>query len=67
MKHVLGMLCVVLSACAQAPLPTLAIRGAMVVDVRDGSLRLDHTVLVADKRIVAVGPAGAGFCPRLSH
>ena len=28
-----------------------------MVDVRDGSLRPDHTVLVAGKRIVAVGPA----------
>ena len=57
MKNVLGILCVVLSACAQATPPTLAIRGATVVDVRDGSLRPDHTVLVAGKRIVAVGPA----------
>ena len=57
MKTVLlGILCVVLSACAQAQPPTLAIRAATVVDVRDGSLRPDHTVLVAGKRIVAVGP-----------
>ena len=57
MKNVLGILCVVLSACAQADPPTLAIRAATVVDVRDGSLRPDHTVLVAGKRIAAVGPA----------
>jgi len=67
MKNVLGILCVVLSACAQATPPTVAIRAATpptvairaatVVDVRDGSLRPDHTVLVAGKRIVAVGPA----------
>ena len=57
MKTVLlGILCVVLSACAQAQPPTLAIRAATVVDVRDGTLRPDHTVLVAGKRIVAVGP-----------
>lgn len=57
MKNVLGILCVALSACTQAKPPPLAIRGATVVDVGDGSLRPDHTVLVAGQRIVAVGPA----------
>ena len=38
--------------------PTVAIRNVIVVDVLNGSLRPDHTVLVAGNRIVTVGPAG---------
>jgi imidazolonepropionase-like amidohydrolase len=57
MKNVLGILCVVLSACAQASPPTVAIRDVTVVDVINGLLRADHTVLIAGNRIVAVGPA----------
>jgi Amidohydrolase family len=55
-KHVI-ILCLLLVACSPAQSPTIAIRGVTVVDVRDGSLHPDHTVLVAGNRIVTVGPA----------
>jgi imidazolonepropionase-like amidohydrolase len=57
MKHLLAFLCLLLSACAQAHPPTVAIRAATIVDVTEGSLRADHTVLIAGNRIAAVGPA----------
>lgn len=56
MKTLLGTLCLLLSACTQTGPPTVAIRDVTVVDVTDGSLRADHTVVVAGNRIVAVGP-----------
>jgi hypothetical protein len=34
-------------------MPTVAIRDITVVDVRDGSLHRDHTVLLAGNRIAA--------------
>src|SRR5688572_27152637 len=49
-------LCLPLFACAHAQSSTVAIRGVTVVDVRDGSLHPEHTVLVAGNRIAAVGP-----------
>ncbi|HUE71358.1 MAG TPA: amidohydrolase family protein [Pirellulaceae bacterium] len=57
MKNLLAILCLLLSACAQAGPPTVAIRNATVVDVTDGSLHADQTVLVVGDRITAVGPA----------
>ena len=57
MRNLSAILCLLLSACAQTSPPTVAIRNVIVVDVINGSLRPDHTVLVAGKRIVAVGPA----------
>jgi len=57
MKHVVGILCVLAFACARAEPPAVAIRGVTVVDVRDGLLHREHTVLAAGNRIVAVGPA----------
>ena len=57
MKNLVRILCLLLFACAHAQSPTVAIRGVTVVDVRDGSLRPEHTVLVAGNRITAVGPA----------
>ena len=57
MKSLVGILCLLVLGCASAQSPTVAIRGVTVVDVRDGSLRPDHTVLVAGNRITAVGPA----------
>jgi imidazolonepropionase-like amidohydrolase len=57
MKNFVSILCLLLFACAHAQPPMLAIRGVTVVDVMDGSLRPEHTVLVAGNRITAVGPA----------
>ncbi len=48
-----------LSACAHTRPPDLAIRGATVVNVIDGSLHPDQMVLIKGKRIVAVGPAAS--------
>ena len=56
MKNLVRILCLLPLACAHAQIPTVAIRGITVVDVRDGSLHPGHTVLVAGNRIVAVGP-----------
>jgi hypothetical protein len=50
------------TADAAAPVQ-LFIRGACVVDPRDGSLRQGQDVLIADDRIVAVRPSGAGDLP----
>jgi Amidohydrolase family len=57
MRRLLAILCLLLGACVQTNPRTLAIRTTTVVDVTDGSLRRDQTVLVARNRIVAVGPA----------
>lgn len=51
------MLCLLLSGCAEPKRAGLAIRGATVVNVTDGSLLMDQSVLIEDNRIVAVGPA----------
>lgn len=48
------MLCVPAPVQAQAP---LAIRGAAVVNVTDGSLRPDKTILIEGNRITVVGDA----------
>ena len=58
MRNLSVILCLVLSACAQTSPPTVALRNVIVVDVTHGSLRADHTALVAGNRIVAVGPTG---------
>ena len=63
MKILLCIACLLLTACTrtgvgtdgQSRPPTLAIRGATVVDVMDGSLLPERTVLIAGNRIVAVG------------
>lgn len=55
MKNVVRILCLLPFACAHAQSPALPIRGVTVVDVRDGSLHPEHTVLVAGDRIAAVG------------
>ncbi len=44
-------------ACEKPQHATLAVRGVTVVDVVDGSLLADNTVLVDGNRIVAVGPS----------
>ena len=57
MKNLVNILWLFLFACSHAQSPTIAIRRVTVVDVRDGSLHAEYTVLVAGKRIAAVGPA----------
>ncbi len=52
-----GFLCLLVLACGHPQSPTVAIRGVTVVDVSDGSLHPEHTVVVAGNRIAAVGPA----------
>jgi imidazolonepropionase-like amidohydrolase len=56
MKNLAGLLCFLVLSCAQAGSPTVVIRRVTVVDVTDGSLHPDRTVLVAGSRIAAVGP-----------
>jgi imidazolonepropionase-like amidohydrolase len=56
MMNLVSILCLLLLACAHARARTVAIRGVTVVDVVDGSLSPEHTVLVAGNRIAAVGP-----------
>jgi imidazolonepropionase-like amidohydrolase len=56
MKNLVRILCLLPLVCAHAQIPTVAIRGITVVDVRDGSLHPGHTVLVVGNRIAAVGP-----------
>ena len=51
------VLCLLLGACAGAQSADIAIRDATVVDVAGGVLVPHQTVLMADNRIVAVGPA----------
>jgi imidazolonepropionase-like amidohydrolase len=74
-KVLLGIACLLLIACtpraptvaicdARTRAPAVAIRAVTVVDVRDGSLRGNQTVLVAGNRITAVGPADQVRIPR---
>jgi predicted amidohydrolase YtcJ len=56
MTVLVSILCLLPLVCAHAQSPTVAIRGVTVVDVRDGSLHPEHTVLVTGNRIAAVGP-----------
>jgi len=56
MKKLFAIVCLVLGACAQPQPADLAIRATTVVDVTDGSLRPDQTVLIKGNRIIAVGP-----------
>lgn len=63
MKNYLVVLCLVLTACARGKPSTVAVRAATVVDVTDGSLRADQTVVVAGNRIVAVGRADSVRVP----
>jgi Amidohydrolase family len=46
----------VLAACARTRPADVAIRGVTIVDVTDGSLLSDQTVLIKGTRIVALGP-----------
>ena len=55
MKALLSILILLVGACERTQDADLAIRGVTVVDVGDGSLVPDQTVLVKGERIVAVG------------
>jgi imidazolonepropionase-like amidohydrolase len=57
MKILLGIVGLLLTACAHMNRPTVALRYVTVVNVIDGSVRAEQTVLVAGNRITAVGPA----------
>lgn len=52
-----------LGTSLHAEAPTIAIRGATVIDVTDGSLQRDQTVLVEGSRITAVGPVAEVAMP----
>jgi predicted amidohydrolase YtcJ len=59
LRHLFGAFIgvVVLCTSAQAQSTTLAIRGTWIVDVTDGSLYPDQTVLLRGNRVAAIGPA----------
>jgi imidazolonepropionase-like amidohydrolase len=52
-----------LGAPAHAQVPAVAIRGATVIDVRDGALARDQTVLMEGNVITAVGPVAEVVVP----
>jgi hypothetical protein len=52
-----------LGASAHAQAPAVAIRGATVIDVTDGSLSRDQTVLIEGNRITAVEPVAEVAVP----
>src|SRR5688572_21417117 len=56
MKYFVLIFCLLHLAGAHAQSSTVAIRGVTVVDVRDGALHRERTVLVIGNRIAAVGP-----------
>jgi len=56
MRNLVGLGCLLLAACTQAPPADLAIRDVTVLDVTDGTLHPAQTVLVKGDRIVAIGP-----------
>jgi imidazolonepropionase-like amidohydrolase len=64
MKILLGAVCLLLIGSAQTKPATMAIRGVTVVNVTDGSLRAEQTVLITGNRIVAVGAADEVTIPQ---
>jgi 8-hydroxy-5-deazaflavin:NADPH oxidoreductase len=66
LRHLFGAFIgvVVLCTSAQAQSTTLAIRGTWIVDVTDGSLYPDQTVLLRGNRVAAIGPATAIAIPQ---
>ena len=56
-KILLGIVVLLLTACAHTNPSAVALRDVTVVNVIDGSLRPEQTVLVVGKRIAAIGPA----------
>jgi Amidohydrolase family len=63
----LGIVCLLLTACRLAGAPTVAIRDVTVVNVMNGSLRPQQTVLVARDRILAVGRTDEMRIPGDAH
>lgn len=63
MKTLLSTLCLLLGAYAHTQPADLAIRGASIVDVTDGSIIYDQTVLIEGNRIVAIGTTDAVRVP----
>ena len=63
MKILLSVVCLLVTSCAQTNPATVLIRDVTVVDVTDGSLVPEQTVLVTGNRITAVGPAHAVPAP----
>ena len=57
MKNLAALFCLLAVSSAHSASVTVAIRGVTVVDVSDGSLDPERTVLVAGNRIAAVGAA----------
>ncbi|MEX0734351.1 MAG: amidohydrolase family protein [Steroidobacteraceae bacterium] len=62
-KNLASILCLLAASSALAHPPALAIRDATVIDVRDGSLHPEHTVLVVGNRITAEGPTRQVMVP----
>src|SRR5262245_61741417 len=67
MKLLLGMAGLLLAGCAHLSPPTVALRHVTVVNVVDGSLRAEQTVLIAGNHIVAVGPTAEIAVPDDVH
>ena len=59
----LVLLCLLMGGCEPTERADLAIRGVTIVDVTDGSLVSDQTVLLRGNRIVAVGSTDATTVP----
>ncbi len=57
MKILPGIVVLLLTACAHTKPSTVALRNVTVVNVIDGSLRSEQTVLLEDERIAAIGLA----------
>jgi imidazolonepropionase-like amidohydrolase len=55
MKNIAGILCLLAFSCAHSGSATVVLRDVTVVDVREGSLKPERTVLVTGNRIAAVG------------
>jgi imidazolonepropionase-like amidohydrolase len=67
MKILLGIVVLLLTACAHTKPSTVALRNVTVVNVIDGSLRLEQTVLLEGKRIAAIGLADEINVPDHAH
>src|SRR5262245_61295640 len=63
MKSLASILCLLALSCAHSRSATVVIRGVTVVDIREGSLDPERTVLVTGNRITAVGPASEVAVP----
>jgi adenine deaminase len=74
MSRLLSVALLLVAACASAPpvespgIPhSLAFDGVAVVDVSDGVVLTDQTVLIEGSRITAVGPTGRVSVPPSAH